>query len=68
MKGDNFIQEIEKPKEDKFSKLYEEHEALKKKEETTKKTLIECQKKWTKFSLEIIGIVMGVYLLELASS
>ena len=45
---------------ERFQKLSEDYLKLKKKEETAKITLIECQKKWTNFSLEIINSSLGV--------
>jgi len=67
IKNDNIVQNItnikgnESVSQERFQKLSEDFMKLKKKEETAKITLIECQKKWTNFSLEIINSSLGVY-------
>ena len=48
---------------ERFQKLSDDLIKIKKKEETAKITLIECQKKWTNFSLEIISSSLGVIIL-----
>ena len=69
MKNDNIVQNItnisnknDSVSQERFHKLSEDYVKLKKKEETAKVTLIECQKKWTNFSLEIINSSLGVLL------
>ncbi len=72
IKNDNIVQNITNIKgndsvsQERFQKLSEDFMKLKKKEETAKITLIECQKKWTNFSLEIINSSLGVYFVNLS--
>ena len=56
----NISKNNENISEERFQKLSEDFIKIKKKEETAKITLIECQKKWTNFSLEIINSSLGV--------
>ena len=56
----NISKNNENISEERFQKLSDDFIKIKKKEETAKITLIECQKKWTNFSLEIINSSLGV--------
>ena len=56
----NICKNNENISEERFQKLSDDFIKIKKKEETAKITLIECQKKWTNFSLEIINSSLGV--------
>ena len=51
---------IKLDKSQSLNSLQDEYAKLKKKEETTKATLIECQKKWNNFSLDILNISFDV--------
>ena len=56
----NISKNNENISEERFQKLSDDFIKIKKKEETARITLIECQKKWTNFSLEIINSSLGV--------
>ena len=56
----NISKNNENRSEERFQKLSDDFIKIKKKEETARITLIECQKKWTNFSLEIINSSLGV--------
>jgi len=60
-KSDN-LSKVDKSQD--LSHLQDEYIKLKKKEENTKATLIECQKKWNNFSLDILNISFDVRILK----